>query len=89
MKIEVTTNDINEGARMNCKDCPVAKAITRALPNFKMVAVRSTYVNLYNEKNIWETIHLPRPAVEFIRNFDGEDGNRDLAVPFSFELDLT
>lgn len=75
MNIEVTQADIDEGDACNCRECPVALAIARAVG----VEVRVEYLRVFIKEKI---IHLPEQAVDFIDDFDSERPVK----PFSFDL---
>lgn len=80
MKIKVTQEDINEGEKRNCSNCPVSLAIQRAIGN-KLVTVGSYgswRINGLKQSNLGEKVS------KWIRGFDkGGD-----VVPFEFEIEL-
>lgn len=86
MKIEVTMEDIKNGVRMSCKQCPIALAIQRATgdPNW------TVGFGFARQENAPNSIILPESAFTFIRNFDyGHRLTGDYILkPFTFELDI-
>lgn len=84
LRVSVTQNDIDTGKRGAMCECPVAKAISRAM-NSRDVAVDG--VRLYA---LGAVIYLPPAAKEFITAFDypGSSKRAGLreAVPFEFDL---
>ena len=80
MKIDVLHSDIEYGIKRNCEDCPIARAINRALNNPSRT-VEVTHMTVYIGT---ETFRLPTVATEFIRTFDDEREVR----PFSFEMEI-
>ncbi len=78
MIISVTKTDIKKGLPGRQCVCPIALAIMRKS--------KQTFVNVHSEQVRFQGnfIDLPKPAVEFISNFDA-----DLKVrPFKFKLDI-
>lgn len=86
IRVEVTEEDIREGERDNCRSCPIALALQRALPpDVELVTVGRYYARwAFDESKfaLWFAATLPLQAKRFIALFD--DG---MAVePFAFEL---
>lgn len=82
--IQVTAEDIANGARRNCKACPIALAASRheCFSNAILLEVGAIYISWYDEKS--KAVRLPEIAIEFIRDFDKR---RDVK-PFEFEAIL-
>jgi hypothetical protein len=83
--ISVTAEHIAKGERDSCRFCPVARAISEALPDIELVAVDSAYAS-FGHPDAWprcREIALPDPATRFIEAFDAGDPVK----PFTFELD--
>lgn len=78
--ISVTQENIDEGERNVCSDCPVALAIMAAVPGALGVTVRfeTATVSLDGHRRL--LLSLPREATEFIESYD--DG-ADVS-PFTF-----
>ena len=99
MKIKVTNQDIKEGFRGSCYDCPVALAFKRevktAFQNGHAFSRSGRYVSaqigpnvgaeriLYREVHEWDSYTLPKKAQTFIKRFD--DGKP--VKPFTFEIE--
>lgn len=85
MKIQVTSEDINNGRESHCSECPVALACRRVFPNNVVKVTRQT-IHLYeiNGSEPSGIINLPIVASYFIYDFD-EGRTVD---PFEFEINL-
>lgn len=88
--INVTAEHVADGWPGNCAECPVALAVTAALPDIEVIEVKSDPVAESAWINAWPSwaapfvrIPLPHEAYEFIKSFDGSG----TAEPFSFEID--
>lgn len=84
MKIEVTQEDIDKGARKNhngfyCLGCPVARAMKRALGVEYYVGYAHTHT--YSGP----LIDLPDTVRVFVRKYDHNPAS---VQPFTFDLDL-
>lgn len=79
--VEVTEEDIANGQPFNCGKCPVALALSRAVPGCKPF-VGFAYFRL--DAGHGRLSRLPERVIRFIGRFDG----RDLARPFSFDLEI-
>jgi hypothetical protein len=78
MTIQVTQEDISNGRRASCTDCPIALGLDRSL-GFRCDGVGSLFAQISGED-----IALPPNALNFLNRFDA-----GLPVqPFEFELDL-
>lgn len=88
MTINVTQKDIDEGIPKNCYDCPVARAIRKALKP-DLVAVRERFIHLHlrvegSPGSTSKQAFITPPAVRaFIDAFDEEQP----VQPFTFELE--
>ena len=82
MKIEVTQDDIDNGLRIDCELCPVAKAIVRATG--KQARVSAVGVFFFPETPSAKQIFLPSKVQLFIKSFD----RKEPVQPFSFDLDI-
>lgn len=81
--ITVTAQHIAKGGRDSYRRCPVARAVSEALPGVELVAVDSARVSLGFGWPQYREIDLPDAATRFIEAFDLGDP----VEPFSFELD--
>jgi hypothetical protein len=83
--VSVTAGHIAKGERDSCRFCPVARAISEALPGIELVAVDSAHVTFGHPAGWygWRQIDLPDSATRFIEAFDLGDP----VEPFTFELD--
>jgi hypothetical protein len=82
VRIRVTQEDIDRGARTAPTACPIALAVRRALPELDQPRVCSR--RIYPDGAINADVLLPQAAQDFIDRYDNA-----LAVePFEFELDL-
>ena len=79
IKVDVTQEDIDHGVQSDCRKCPVARAISRAL---------GFQVEAYSTIGIWlsDSDKVPTPAIAsaFIRQFD----EFKPVSPFSFDLEV-
>ena len=73
--------DINEGFRVNSRQCPVARAITRATGQNANVGVGMMYLGTNEE---YKKYLLPACVDKWTNRFD-QNGT---GSPFEFELDL-
>jgi len=93
MKISVTQDHISAGKKEDCQKCPIALAITEALPGIHVsvfgdlkstcnapVEFRNAYVRLDGIAH-----YLPRDAASFIDDFDYSRK----VHPFEFELEYS
>jgi len=83
--IYVTDDDIRDGDPANCSECPIALAISRAVPNVAVHVFDDSIIIMPfadGESNF--TLTLPVNACNFIHYFD----NGLPVQPFSFQLDL-
>lgn len=82
--ISVTAGHITKGYPGDCALCPVALAITDALPGLAYLAIHYQDIDVGprpDEDVI--TIEMPAAVRDFIRAFDAFDP----VEPFTFELD--
>lgn len=86
MKITVTEEDIQQGARRHCNLCPVALAFDRALREkgieFDLVYVGPLGRCRYERGEHWKDFSLPPQVQKFIEDFD----HYREVKPFEFEL---
>lgn len=81
--IEVTQNDIDDGVRGNCANCPVALAIGRAFKS------RIVSVGAIARVHVWETDRtLYATFPENVYRFMGDFDNLYPVKPFSFEAEF-
>lgn len=82
--IEVTREDIDQGVRTNCKKCPVALAISRAIGYDDVeVSTGSFYANFGGNWGLARIMQpLPKFVIALIRWFD--TGHK--IAPFSFAI---
>jgi hypothetical protein len=83
--ITVTQEDIDEGIAINCRRCPVARALHAARPDldFTVDRTRITAFKKGTERIVFQRV-TPHPASWFIMLFDDFRNVK----PFSFELEL-
>ena len=83
MKITMIDQDVKNGARYNCRKCPIALAVKRQIDGQDTVYVEEGEVRIESYKG-FGTIEskMPQIAKNFINAFD--DG--DLPEPISFVL---
>jgi len=82
MKITVTREDIDTGARCDGFCCPIAKAASRTIPALRGRAFvdEKTIESMYESKVYYL---LPREAQAFIKAFD----RGETVMPTTFELE--
>lgn len=81
MRIEVTQEDIDKGAKGDCLLCPIAHAVMRAT-GAQCVNVHTRIEVLHTDKTGWRHFGHTPASFEFLRAFDREEP----VSPFSFEL---
>jgi hypothetical protein len=81
--IEVTQEDIEKGQRKDGCNCPIAKAIKRAIPGC-CVSVATRWVVLSINGEFCGDSFLPEKALKFIADFD----NFNPISPFTFQLEV-
>lgn len=77
-RVQVTAEDIAHGERGNCNECPVARAIMRAVPG----SAPNVGYDIVSAGIGGMAADLPGDAVDFIDRYDQEVG----AEPFEFDL---
>lgn len=92
--VEVTTEDIENGTRMDCQRCPVALAITRLVKedyypqvSGRCVSILHSYTESGLDTTLWENVGvtcLPPETQRFVRRYD--DGKTP--EPISFQLEI-
>ncbi len=82
--VELTQEDIDHGKPESCSECPVARAVARA-----MGVVCVVHVDCQIAVSDGDTWWTPLPAVveTFVDNFDNVN-QRVLCEPFAFDLEL-
>jgi hypothetical protein len=86
MLIEVTTDDIVNGKREKCRECPIALAFNRCMPEYQAsVGVDTGSFFNHEDRLVISLAFLPEVARDFVLNFDMQ---KDVK-PFSFEIDLS
>jgi len=89
--IDVTDEDIRNGKKTDCYNCPIALAIKRAFDGsgYTLSAVSSYQIGFYISKGLFNNAPLEPRVTNFIRGFDtdGFMGNK-ISQPFSFELEV-
>lgn len=80
MKIQVTKEDIEKGARYMCRACPIALATLRTGVFSAVVYQDSISISFSGEG--FKYFSLPENAIDFIKSFDSHQPVK----PFSFEL---
>lgn len=82
MKIQINQEDIDNGLKKSCTECPIARAFYR-ITNIKDFNVTcGTIIVFYPPYNRHLHIKIPPEAKEFIYNFD----NNMPVKPFEFEI---
>lgn len=81
--VNVTDDDIAHGSRGNCHKCPVARAVTRLIPQ-ATVSVSLTEVHVFTTGMVDFTASTGYAAERFIHQFD--DFNQAAPEPQSFTL---
>lgn len=76
---QVTQEDIDQGAPLECTACPVALAVKREL-GYEVFVTTVTIANKWSN----ESAYLPDSVSLFIGQFD----NAYPVAPFEFELDI-
>jgi hypothetical protein len=84
LRVYVTKQDIKEGKRKSNCDCPVARAIRRALANCGIRRKKIT-VGIYRIQVAGQMDWTSARVGEFITSFDA---GRTNVSPFSFTLNL-
>jgi len=79
MLVEVTAEDIANGTRASCANCPVARAVHRALGSPANVGLFEIWAN-----DPFRQVKTTRAVRKFICDFD--DGKP--VAPFSFDIDV-
>lgn len=82
LRVNVIPKDIKLGIRCSFCNCPLAKAISRALNRPFHVGHETGFVYLGNAPGI--EVSIPENAIEFRRAFD----NKEQTYPFQFDLSL-
>ena len=80
MKVNVTRQDIDQGERANCCNCPVARAIARLVPEGDQVEV--LYASILRRGLQCRIVRIPEEVRDFIKKFD----RGRWVKPFSFDL---
>jgi hypothetical protein len=85
LDVEVTAEDIAEGERFTCDNCPIARALRRAarigVGGWPTVAVGCREVYLNGKPSTL----VPAAAREFIYRFDNGDPVKPIAFQLTFE----
>lgn len=89
MTILVTAQDIERGRREECRSCPVAIAINRAIPSRNWRSLVGLYEVAFEfgaagTYGLYPVANLPRAASTFIARFDREEP----VEPFEFVMAL-
>ena len=83
--VELTQEDIDQGIPRDCGNCPVARAIERAMGVSCKVEVEANRLDVYDGETWWTP--LPAMVETFVDNFDNVN-QRVLCEPFTFDLEL-
>ncbi len=89
MQIQVIQEDLFNGKRMSCRECPISLATNRLLLPGLFVNSSPYSITFYKDSKsrskipIWE-VKTPLEARDFMHLFDT---NRDV-VPWEFELEI-
>jgi len=89
MKITVNEEDIRFGARGDCFNCPLARAIARVIKPTDpilpvLVSVGYTDIAVKNCSSKWQYALIQPEVLRFIKEFDF----KQTGEPFEFELKL-
>ena len=82
MLIYVSHDNISHGVKMDCFDCPVAKALQRVFNNIPL-SVYNDIINMYIAGR-WISYKTPYKAKRFMCKFD----TRQTVEPFIFVFDF-
>lgn len=84
MIISVTEDDIKNGRRNQCSDCPIALALFRALG--WEIGINRNYIKIsqWYAKIGFVSYLLPKEASIFVCDFD----SKKEVLPFEFNLDI-
>jgi len=90
LKITVTKNDIRSGRRSHTEQCPIGKAVNRALKPYKLEASIDTTDILLSTQKEWSlfSIKAPTRVISFVKKFDNYDVPRSKFEPFDFYLNI-
>ena len=84
--IEVTDDDIFDGIKNSCHNCPIALAAIR-IDVARIISVNSISMEVRNSySRVGDIIVLPNEAIDFIAAFDGLGPTA--VEPFSFEIEV-
>lgn len=88
--VNVTAEDIASGVPNDCSDCPIARAIQRALPEYHVDVTRSKIelARPTGDGEVWSRgyYELPDVARKFVLAFDTD--HQASYPPFSFTATL-
>jgi hypothetical protein len=85
IEISVTQDDIDHGRQASCEQCPIARAIARAMPRWApVVGSREVSLRCCGLGDAIYDLYLPPSARGFVRRFD--EGK--WAAPFTFTLEV-
>lgn len=84
VEINVTQNDIKKGLRFSCRECPVARAMSRKIkpPYSLFVSLSKVSIIRESKERPFAQLELPEIAQDFIRRFDGYVK----VAPFKFKI---
>ena len=80
--IRVTQEDIDNGVRTNCFNCPLSLAVKRSL-NAVSADVSRWCIEFKLASGLAGRFVLPKEAVDFVRGFDSDKK----VEPFEFEIE--
>ena len=85
INVEVTSEDIEQGQRLNLRSCPVARAMTRATGQTVSVSGAGAWLYAkHNDKQVMAVYQFPNHVVSNIIDFDN---GKDM-TPMSFTATL-
>jgi hypothetical protein len=82
--VHVKDEDIRDGDQGSCSECPVALALSRAIPNAAIHVFDDSVIIMPYDSDRRFSLNLPDNVCDFISSFDN-DGD---VWPFSFQLEL-
>lgn len=84
--IEVTQQDIDTGFRLDCTQCPVARAINRGLSPGCVCGVGQGYIKICSPGLAGRTVGIDMPPA--VRRFINRYDTGKKTKPFTFDLNI-
>lgn len=88
LEVEITEQDIKDGKRFNCFECPNSLAVVRAAKR-KRLGIRAAvttwnFIQMNGKTKGYVTFNVPRIVQQFIAKFDQEK----TVKPIKYQLEL-